>query len=191
MCQDNGIEPSELLAFSDSSFQDCPDTGRSTTAFKIFYRGSLCDANSSTPVPVAMSSAEAEYMGASNAAMTLAHFRELLYDMENMGKEDYDATKIHGQVPTLLLTDNAATVAMSKNYKVTKKNRHIARRFHYVKQGSKNGDHVLKWISNQDMLADDGTKTQEASKSQPHMQRTLIEIPEYVKGYNSSKVGNR
>ena len=28
-----------LMAFSDSSWQDCPDTGRGTGAFIIFYQG--------------------------------------------------------------------------------------------------------------------------------------------------------
>ena len=74
-CIENNIQPKELVGMTDSSFQDCPDTGRSTTGYKVFYRGSMCEANSSVPVPVAMSSAEAEYMGASNAATTLAHFR--------------------------------------------------------------------------------------------------------------------
>ena len=76
-------------------------------------------------------------------------------------------------------------------YKVSKKNRHIARRFHYVKEGVKNGSHVLEWIKKDDMLADDLTKTQDGTKPLPHMKRTLIEIPDYVKGYNSNKVGNR
>ena len=28
-----------LMDFSDSSWQDCPDTGRSTGAYNIFYQG--------------------------------------------------------------------------------------------------------------------------------------------------------
>ena len=73
----------------------------------------------------------------------------------------------------------------------TKKNCHIARRYHYVKLGVKTGDHTLEWIGNDDMLADDLTKSQDASKSLPHMERTLVKIPNYVKGYKSEQVGNR
>ena len=62
ICKDNGIEPRDIVVMSDTSFQDCPDTGRSTTGYKVFIRGSLCEANSSVPGPVALSSAEAEYM---------------------------------------------------------------------------------------------------------------------------------
>ena len=62
-------------------------------------------------------------------------------------------------------------VAMSQNYKVTKKNRHIARRFHYVKQGVKTKDHEVEWIPNDNQLADEMTKTQEAHKSLPNKKR--------------------
>ena len=131
------------MGMTDSSFQDCPDTGRSTTAYKIFYRGGLVDQNSSVPVPLAQSSAEAEFMGATNAGTSLANHRELTYDLEYMGTKDYDPEQVHGKVPLLILIDNQATVAMSKNFKVSKKNRHIARRYHYVKQGVKTKDHDL------------------------------------------------
>ena len=191
ICTENKIEFKSLMAMTDSSFQDCPDTGRSTIAYKIFYKGSLVDQNSSVPVPVAMSSAEAEYMGSANAATALAHHRELIYDLEYMGTKDYDIKLVHSQIPSLILTDNQATKAMSQNYKVTKKNRHIARRFHYVKQGVKTGDHEVEWIRSEDQLADDMTKTQEAAKSLPHMKRTLVEIPEYVRGFSNGKIGNR
>ena len=179
------------MGMTDSSFQDCPDTGRSTTAYKTFYRGSLVDQNSSVPVPVALSSAEAEYMGAANAATSLAHHRELTYDLENMGTKEYDPEQVHGEVPSLILVDNQATVAMSNNYKVSKKNRHIARRYHYVKQGVKTKDHEVEWITSDDQLADDMTKTQESSKSLPHMKRTLVKIPDYDRGFSTSKVENR
>ena len=68
---------------------------------------------------------------------------------------------------------------MSKNYKPTKKNRHIARRYHYVREGQKNNYHHLEWIPAEDQLADDLTKTQPADKSRPHVERTLIKLPDY------------
>ena len=126
------------MGMTDSSFQECPDTGRSTTAYKTFYRGCLVDQNSSVPVPVALSSAEAEYIGAANAATSLAHHRELTYNLEHKGTKDYDPEQVHGEVPSLILVDNQATVAMSKNYEVSKKNRHIRTPFHHFRyQGFK------------------------------------------------------
>ena len=98
-------------------------------------------------------------MGAANAATSLAHHRELTYDLEYMGTKEYDPEQVHGEVPSWILVDNQSTVARSKNYKVSKKNRHIARRYHYVKQGVQNGDHEVEWIPSDDQLADDMTKT--------------------------------
>ena len=50
-----------ILIFCDSSWQDCPDTGRSTGAFYVYLNRSLVSATTFVPVPVAQSSAEAEY----------------------------------------------------------------------------------------------------------------------------------
>ena len=45
-----------FMAFSDSSWQDCLDTGRSTGAYIIFYPGGPIDHVTHVPVPVAQSS---------------------------------------------------------------------------------------------------------------------------------------
>ena len=50
-----------LMDFSDTSWQDCPDTGRSTGAYIIFYQGGTIDHGTHVPGPVAQSSAESEY----------------------------------------------------------------------------------------------------------------------------------
>ena len=42
-----------LMAFSDSSWQDFPDTGRSTVSSIIFYQGGPIDHGTHVPGPVA------------------------------------------------------------------------------------------------------------------------------------------
>ena len=49
-----------LMAFSDSSWQDFPDTGISTEAYIIFYQGGPIDHGTHVTVPVAQSSSESE-----------------------------------------------------------------------------------------------------------------------------------
>ena len=49
-----------LMDFYDSSWQDCPDTGRSTVAYIIFYQGGPIYHGTRVPGPVAQSSAESE-----------------------------------------------------------------------------------------------------------------------------------
>ena len=107
----------------------------------------------------------------------------IIYDLEKL---DTDEFKVDGHeyfnTPIVVLVDNKATVQMSKNYKMSKRNRHILRRFHYVREGEKLKRHTLKWISNEDMLADENTKTQEASKIRPQRDRTFVKIADFLEG---------
>ena len=72
-----------LMDFSDSSWQDCPDTGRSTGAYIIFYQGGPIDHGTHVPVPVAQSSVESEYNAACTVGMVLTHFRVLIHELLN------------------------------------------------------------------------------------------------------------
>ena len=49
-----------FMAFSYSSWKNCPDTGISTGAYIIFYQGGPIDHGTHVPGPVAQSSAESE-----------------------------------------------------------------------------------------------------------------------------------
>ena len=69
ICETTRVPKSDLVIFTDASWQDCPDTARSTIGYEVFYNGALIEANSSLPTPVAMSSAESEYLAACNGAM--------------------------------------------------------------------------------------------------------------------------
>ena len=42
----------QLMVFSDSSWKDCPDTGRSIGAQIIFYQGGTIDHGTHVPGPV-------------------------------------------------------------------------------------------------------------------------------------------
>ena len=58
-----------LMNFSDYSWQDCPDTGRSTGAYIIFYQGVTIYRGTLVPEPVSQPSSESEYNGAFNSGM--------------------------------------------------------------------------------------------------------------------------
>ena len=119
------------MGFSDSSWQDCPDTGRSTGAYIIFYQGGTIYHGTHVPGPVAQSSVESEYNTACTAGMALAHFRMLIHEFLN---------KYPDMVPNedpLIVLDNKSTMCMAKNGKDTKHTRHIAKRMHFVRNGEK------------------------------------------------------
>ena len=56
----------QLMDFSDSIWKDCPDTGRSTGSYIIFYQGGPIDHGTHVPGPVSQSSAESHYNAACN-----------------------------------------------------------------------------------------------------------------------------
>ena len=59
----------QLMAFPDSICQDCPDTGRSTGSYIIFYKCGPIEHGTHVPGPVSQSSAESEYNAACTAGM--------------------------------------------------------------------------------------------------------------------------
>ena len=179
MLKSKEIPATKLVGFSDSSWQDCPDTGRSTGGYLIFYNGNLIDAHTSMPVPIAMSSAEAEYMSACNLCMKLAHLRMLVYDLEKLGSKDYDPDGRDDQTPNVVLVDNQAAVTMAKSKKLTSKNRHIRRREHFVRQGEEQGEHSLPGDV---QFADIMTKTQDAKKYLTMFTKLFTKISACVDG---------
>ena len=56
-----------MVTFTDSSWQDCIDTGRSTGGYIIFKSGGPVDHRCHLPIPVALTAGEAEYLVASVA----------------------------------------------------------------------------------------------------------------------------
>ena len=85
--KENNIEITKdtTLTFSDSSWNDCIDTGRSTGGYISIKQGGPVDYGSHLPVPVAMSSGEAEYIAAAVACMRSSHLRMLNYDLRHLG----------------------------------------------------------------------------------------------------------
>ena len=118
----------------------CVDTGRSTGGHITFIQGGAVDYGSHLPVPVAMTSGEAEYIYAAVACMRASHLRMLIYDLKYLCSEDYDGDNIEYD-PAKIIMDNKATISMAKYNKETARNRHVARRFHYVRQGTALNEH--------------------------------------------------
>ena len=81
LIQANIKTENQLVVLYDSSWRDCPDTGRSKGSYIIFYQGGPIGHGTHVPGPVAKSSAESEYNAACTAGMDLAHFRMLIHQL--------------------------------------------------------------------------------------------------------------
>ena len=134
LCERNNIPiPKDgQITFTDASWQDCPDTGRSTGGRVITINGGTVDHASQMPVPIAMSTGEAEYLAAGNACMSAAHIRMLLYDLQHLGTESHSYKDPTNMPPALIVLDSEAAMAMASSDRDTACTRYIARHYHYV-----------------------------------------------------------
>ena len=131
LIQSNSKTKNYLMEFSDSSWQDCRDTGRSTGAYIIFYLGGPINHGKHFLGPVAQSSAEREYNAACTAGMALVNFRMLVHELLN--EDPYMVPK---KAPLIVL-DSKSAMCMAKNGRDTKHTIHIARRMNFVRNGEK------------------------------------------------------
>ena len=159
-----------LMAFSDSSWQDFPDTGRSTGEYIIFYQGGPIDHGKHVPGSVAQSSAESEYNAACTTGMALAHFRMLIHELLNK-----DPDIVPEEDPSIVL-DSKYAMCMANNGKDTKHTRHIARRMHLVRNGEKFKMHKIDWCEGGLQLADIGTKNLSEPDLTPRMKYIMVRL---------------
>ena len=120
-----------LMDFSDSSWKDWPETGRSIGAYIIFDQFGRIDHGTHVPGPVAEPSEESEYNAASTAGMALSNFRMLIHELL---KKDTD---IVTEKTPLIIFDSKSSDCMVKNGKYIKHTRHIYRKVHLVKNDEK------------------------------------------------------
>ena len=122
------------------------------------------------PVPIAMSSAEAEYNACCTATMSGAHHHMLLNELR---LRDPDAATF----PIPVVLDSRSAQAMGNSFRDTKHTRHIARRYHYVRTGAQEGHWVLHWCEAGLQLADVGTKNLPGRDLQPRLGYIQVEVP--------------
>ena len=153
LLQENGHDFALIpfYGFSDSSWNDDVDNGRSTGSFLVLYMGGVVDHSSNLPDPVALSSAEAEYNQACLACMALSHLRMFLDELEML-----PANTASPSISIFL--DSSSAIAMGNSFRDTKHTRHILRRYHFVRTGVEAGRYALLWIATKAQLADIGTK---------------------------------
>ena len=101
-----------IIMFTDSSWQDCPDTGRSTGSYQIYQQGGIVEAASFVPNPVAMSSAEAEYNAVAHAMQRCANVCQVLMELSG---QDPDTPL---NIP--ILCDSESALIIGQNNRDTK-----------------------------------------------------------------------
>ena len=129
----------QLMDFSDSNWQDFPDTGRDKGEYIIFYQGGPFDHVTHFPVPVDKWSKESQYNAAWTAGMSLAYIRILIHEFLNK-----DPDIVPEEAPMIIL-DSKSAVCIAKNGKDTKHTREITRIMYLVRNGEKWKIHKIDW----------------------------------------------
>ena len=97
---------------------------------------------------VALSSTEAEYMALTHAAQEAMYLRQLQTEMQVDESEQ----------GVLLLCDNQSTMKIAQNPVFHKRSKHIAIRYHFIREKVELGEINLQFVRTEDMAADQLTK---------------------------------
>jgi len=136
----------DLIGFVDSAFADDPYSGRSTSGYVFMMGGGAVSWASKRQGLVTLSTTEAEYVGATFAAREGIWLASFLSDL------GIDA------LPVLLHGDNTGSISLSHNPALHARTKHIALRFHFIREKITEGIVDFRYISTNSMPADALTK---------------------------------
>ena len=136
----------DLIGYSDADWAGCKINRKSTSGTCQFLGRSLVSWASKKQNSVALSTAEAEYIAAGHCCAQLLWMRQTLRDY------GYKLTKVP------LLCDNESAIKMADNPVEHSRTKHIAIRYHFLRDHQQKGDIEISYINTKDQLADIFTK---------------------------------
>lgn len=142
-----GGKVTPLQVYSDTDFSQCPETRQSVTGYIFCLNNGSVSWNSQRQHVVALSTSEAEYMAASEAARHLSWVREFLFDIYHQQNS-----------PTSFFIDSTSAVAVITEQAIKKRSKHIDRRYHHIREQHQAGKIEIIRIPTTEMLADFLTK---------------------------------
>ena len=137
-----------LTAYADSAYANSA-RNRSTTAFIFMIDGTPITWTSRKQLITAQSTTEAEYMAVSEAAKQMIWTRHFLY---SIGKGSIYSG------PTTIYEDNRGAINLADNPIDHPKTKHIAVRYHAIRDHIGNGEIRLEHLPTDKMIADALTK---------------------------------
>ena len=141
-------EKRELVGFSDSSHNVDDDDGKSTTGHIFYIGNSPVTWCSQKQKIVALSSCEAEFMEATEAAKQAIWLQELMREVEGNTSEK-----------VVIKVDNKSAIALTKNPVFHGRSKHVHRRFHFIRECVENEQVEVEYVPGNDQRADILTKS--------------------------------
>jgi hypothetical protein len=143
---DGGGAGPEAVCYVDASFASDPATCHSTTGYAYMLAGAAVIWHSKLQTLVTLSTAEAEYVALSTASKDVYVVVELL---AFLGIE-------HGAVP--FYEDNMAAERLATDESAARRTRHIAVKYHHIREKVQNGEVQVVHVCTRDQHADVLTK---------------------------------
>jgi hypothetical protein len=141
----SGSPVNQLCAFADASWGDQANS-RSTAGHLVFLNGGPVAWRSKVQSVVALSTCEAEYMAITEASKAVLFLRSLV---EELG---------FPQATIPVFGDNQPSIHLALNPSVTPRSKHIAIRYHFVRDLVSAAVIGLRYIPTTDQIADAMTK---------------------------------
>jgi Reverse transcriptase (RNA-dependent DNA polymerase)/Pol polyprotein, beta-barrel domain/Integrase core domain len=132
--------------FVDASWANDLETRRSTSGLVVKLNGNVVAWASKKQKTVALSSTEAEYMAASEAACEALWLRTWIHEVFRV------------EVPVAIHCDNQSAIALSKNDTFHQRTKHIDNRYHFIRERVAWGHIKLQFIPTEQQEADILTK---------------------------------
>ncbi len=137
----------KLVGYADASWACDPTTSRSLSGYVFLLNGTAVSWRCKGQSVVALSTAESEYSSLTEAVREAHFLRGLLGEMGE--RQDH---------PTTIFEDNMAAQILANQPQTSMRTRHVALRFHFVREAIRDGVVEVKHCSSQQNLADSFTK---------------------------------
>ena len=144
-----GRDRSGLAGFTDADWGTSDDTRHSVCGYVYTLDGGAISWSAKQQQVVALSSTEAEYIGITHAAKEAIWLRSLLTDLVH---PDFATHAVR------LYSDNKGAMDLAQNNAFHARTKHIAIRYHFIREVVENGHVELGYRRTEDMPADLFTK---------------------------------
>lgn len=142
-----GVISGPPVGFTDADYAGCIDTRKSTTGSVFLYRGGPIAWCSRRQSSVAQSTAEAEYIAASETTKEAVWIRRILPELQQ---------RLGG--PTIIKCDNHAAIILASHPDQRQKTKHIDVRYHFIRSQQEAGEISIQYVNTDNQLADILTK---------------------------------
>jgi transposase InsO family protein len=156
---------SKLLGYTDSDWAGSVDDMKSTSGYAFSLGSGFFSWASKKQATVAQSTAEAEYIAAAEATSQAIWLRRILEEMGEIQDES-----------SIIYCDNKSTIAITKNPVHHSRTKHIAIKYHFIREAEATKQIQLEYCTTEDQIADIFTKA--LPRSRFELLRTILGVTE-------------